>query len=157
MTSHINSHRTTDIKLEMLSGVRTGHSTPHDSYNICGIAHARINRKDDIFKQRWLVQSFTYIFEWGQGTCTLKKQTRHWTYSALRHFFRSYLLRKGQNRGSLHPTKETRPARKRRRINKNKEYIDVFQTVRTNPAKQKRMNNKENKSKRTKNGYNWKP
>ena len=62
------------------------------------------------------------------------------------------MLRKGRNRARLHPIKETGPAGKRRRINKNKEYIDVFQTVRTNPAKQKRMNNKENKSKRTKNG-----
>ena len=30
MTSHLNSHRTTDIKLEMLSGVQTGNGTPHD-------------------------------------------------------------------------------------------------------------------------------
>ena len=58
------------------------------------------------------------------------------------------MLRKGQNRARLHPIKETGPAGKRRRINKNKEYIDV-QPVRTNPAKQKRMNNKENESKRT--------
>ena len=40
----------------MLSGVRTGNSTPHDKYNVHGIAHARINRKDDIFMQRRLVQ-----------------------------------------------------------------------------------------------------
>ena len=58
------------------------------------------------------------------------------------------MLRKGQNRARLHPIKETGPAGKRRRINKNKEYIDV-QPVRTSPAKQKRMNNKENESKRT--------
>ena len=36
--------------------------------------------------QRRLVQNFTYIMEWGQGTCTLMKRTRHWTYSALQHF-----------------------------------------------------------------------
>ena len=58
------------------------------------------------------------------------------------------MLRKGRNRARLHPIKETGPAGKRRRMNKNKEYIDV-QPVRTNPAKQKRMNNKENESKRT--------
>ena len=27
-----------------------------------------------------------YILEWGQGTCTLTKHTRRWTYSALRYF-----------------------------------------------------------------------
>ena len=69
MTSHLNSHRTTDIKPEMLSGVQTGNGTPHDKYNICGIAHACTNIKDDILIQRRLVQNFTLIFEWGQGTC----------------------------------------------------------------------------------------
>ena len=87
MTSHLDSHRTTDIKQEMLSGVRTGNSTPYDKYNICGIAHVCKNRKDNIFMQRRLLQSFTYILEWGWGTCTLTKHTRHWTYSALLHFF----------------------------------------------------------------------
>ena len=87
MTSHLDSHKTTDIKPEMLSGVQTGNGTPHGKYNIHGIAHARTNRKDDIFMQRRLVQNFTYIMEWGQGTCTLTKRTRRWTYSALRHFF----------------------------------------------------------------------
>ena len=67
MTSHLNSHRTTDIKPEMLSGVQTGNGTPHDKYNIRGIAHARTNRKDDIFMQRRLVQNFTSILEWGKG------------------------------------------------------------------------------------------
>merc|ERR1711954_211796 len=37
--------------------------------------------------QRRLVQSFTYILECGQGTCTLTKRTRRWTYYALRYFF----------------------------------------------------------------------
>ena len=54
MISHLNSHGTTDIKLEMLSGVQTGNGTPHDRYNIRGIAHAHTNRKDDIFMQRRL-------------------------------------------------------------------------------------------------------
>ena len=69
MTFHLNSHRKTDIKLEMLSGVQNGNGTPHDKYDIRGIAHARTNGKDDIFMQRRLVQNFTFIFEWGQGTC----------------------------------------------------------------------------------------
>ena len=63
MTFHLDSHGTTDIKQEMLTGVRTGNGTPHDEYNKRGIAHVRTNRKDDIFMQRRLVQSFTYILE----------------------------------------------------------------------------------------------
>ena len=56
MTSHLDSHGTTDIKPEMLSGIQTGNETPHDKYNISGIAHAHVrkNRKDDIFRQRRL-------------------------------------------------------------------------------------------------------
>ena len=50
MTGHFNSHRTTDIKPEMLSGVQTGNGTPHDKYNIRGITYVRTNRKDNIFK-----------------------------------------------------------------------------------------------------------
>ena len=90
MTSHLNSHRTTDIKPEMLSGVQTGNGTPHDIYNIRGIAHARTNRKDDIFMQRRLVQNFTFILEWGQGTCLLTRHTRCWAYS--RYFFHACCL-----------------------------------------------------------------
>ena len=67
MTSHLNSPRTTDIKPEMLSGVQTGNGTPHDKYNIRGIAHAGTNRKYDIFMQRQLVQDFTFTLEWGKG------------------------------------------------------------------------------------------
>ena len=68
MTSHLNSHRTTDIKPEMLSGVQTGNGTPHDKYDIRGIAHAWTNRKDYICKQRRQGQIFTCILEWGQRT-----------------------------------------------------------------------------------------
>ena len=96
MTSHLNSHRTTDIKPEMLSGVQTGNGTPHDKYNIRGIAHARTNRKDDIFMQRRLVQNFTSILEWGKGLVYWRSThgaghipgifSLHAAYSALRHF-----------------------------------------------------------------------
>ena len=48
----------------MLSGVQNGNGTPHDKYNIRGIAQVHTNRKDNIFMQRLLVQSFTYILEW---------------------------------------------------------------------------------------------
>merc|ERR1711954_88570 len=81
MTSHLNNHGTTDNKPKMLSGVQTGNGTPHDKYNIRGIAHAQTNRKDDIFMQRRLVQNFTFILEWGQGTCLLTKHTLRWAYS----------------------------------------------------------------------------
>ena len=52
MTSHLDSHMTTDVKPDMLSGVQTGNGIPHDRYNICGIAHVCTNRKDKIFMQR---------------------------------------------------------------------------------------------------------
>ena len=65
---------TTDIKPEMLSGVQTRNGTPHDKYNIRCIAHARTNRKDNIFMQRRLGQIFTCILEWRQGTCKKSRQ-----------------------------------------------------------------------------------
>ena len=73
MTSHLDSHMTTDVRPDMLSGVQTGNGIPHDRCNIRGIAHARTNRKDDIFMQRRLGQIFTCILEWGQGTCKKSK------------------------------------------------------------------------------------
>ena len=54
MTSYLDSQTTTDIKPELIPGVQTGNGIPHDKYNIRGIAHARTNRKDDIFMQRRL-------------------------------------------------------------------------------------------------------
>ena len=69
MTSHLDSHTTTDVKPYVLSGVKTVNGISHDIYNILGIAHARTNRKDDILMQRRLEQIFTCILEWGQGTC----------------------------------------------------------------------------------------
>ena len=81
MTSHLYSHKTTDVKPEMLSGVQTGNGTPHDKYIIRGIAHVRTKRKDNFFMQRRLVQNFTFILEWGQRTCSLTKHTWRWTYS----------------------------------------------------------------------------
>ena len=73
MTSHRDSHTTTDVKPEMILGVYTGNGIPHDKYDVRGIAHAhaRTNRKDNIFMQRRLVHNFTFILEWGQGTCSV--------------------------------------------------------------------------------------
>ena len=81
MTSHLNCHTTTDVKLDILSDVKTGNGISHDTY-VRGIAHVSTNRKDNIFRQIRLGQILTYIFEWGQGTCVLTKQTWHWTHSA---------------------------------------------------------------------------
>ena len=76
MTSHLNSHRTTDIIPEMLSGVQTGNGTPHEEYNIRGIAHVGTNRKDDIFMLRSLGQIFIRILEWGKGLVKTQDCTR---------------------------------------------------------------------------------
>ena len=54
MTSHRDSHNTTDVKPEMIPGLYAGNGIPHDEYNIRGIVHRRTNRKDDIFMQRRL-------------------------------------------------------------------------------------------------------
>ena len=51
MISHRDSHTITDIKPEIITGVQTGNRIPHAKYDLCGIAHAGTNRKDDIFKQ----------------------------------------------------------------------------------------------------------
>ena len=81
MTSPHDSQTTTDVKPEMIPGVQNGNGIPHDKYNMRGIAHARTNRKDDIFMQRRLVQNSLFILEWGQGTCSLVKHTWRWAYS----------------------------------------------------------------------------
>ena len=54
MTSHRDSHTTTDVKPEMIPGILTGNGIPHDKYYVRGIAHARTNRKYAIFMQRRL-------------------------------------------------------------------------------------------------------
>ena len=58
-TSHLDSHGTTDIKPEMLSGVKTGNGTPHDKYYICCITHVCTN----IFMLRRIMQSDFYFDE----------------------------------------------------------------------------------------------
>ena len=68
MTSHLDSHGTTDIKPEMLSGVQTRNGIQLDEYGIHGILHVHAYRQDDIFMQRQLLQSFTYIFFAKDGT-----------------------------------------------------------------------------------------
>ena len=75
MTSHLDSHRTTDVKPDILSGVPTGNGIPHDRFNICGIAHVGTNRKDDIFHAKMTrANLFICILEWGKGL--VKNQDR---------------------------------------------------------------------------------
>ena len=38
MTSHRDSHTTTDVKPEMIPGVYTGNGIPYDKYDVRGIA-----------------------------------------------------------------------------------------------------------------------
>ena len=76
MTSHLDSHTTTDVKPDKLSGVQTGNGIPHDRYNIRGIAHVRTNRKDDTFVQRRLGQIFIFILEWGKEHVKNQDHTR---------------------------------------------------------------------------------
>ena len=45
MNSHCDSHTTTDVEPEII---------PHDKYDVRGIAHARTDKKGDIFMQRRL-------------------------------------------------------------------------------------------------------
>ena len=99
MTSHLNSHRTTDIEPEMLSGVQTGNGTPHDKYSVRGITHAQTNRKDDnSYKDD---QCKTLHLYWSGVKGLVHWRSTHGTghiplcgifsvhaaYSALRHFF----------------------------------------------------------------------
>ena len=76
MTSYLDTRMTTDVNMDMLSGVQTGNGIPHDRYNICGIAHVRTNRKEDIFMQRRPGQIFTCILEWAKGLVKSQGRTR---------------------------------------------------------------------------------
>ena len=63
MTSHHESHTTTDVKPEMIPGVQTGNGIPHDKYYVPGIAQVRTDRKDDIFMQRrmYIDEAYTVL------------------------------------------------------------------------------------------------
>ena len=57
MTPHIDSHSTTDPKLEIQSAVFTGNRISRDGRNVRGIMHLRMCKKDDICWQRRLNHS----------------------------------------------------------------------------------------------------
>ena len=67
---------TTDVKLDMLSGVETGNGIPHDRYDIRSITHARTNRKDKIFMQRRLRQILHVYWSGGKGLVENQDHTR---------------------------------------------------------------------------------
>ena len=77
MTSYLDSQTRTDVKPDMLPGVQTGNGIPHDRCNLRGIAHARTNRKDDIFMERGLGQIITCILERDKGLVKNQDYTRH--------------------------------------------------------------------------------
>ena len=56
-TPHLDSHRTTDPKPEILSAVLTGNRISRDGRNVRGIMHVHVCKKDDIFRQRRLNHS----------------------------------------------------------------------------------------------------
>ena len=62
MTSHLDSHMSTDVKPDILSGVHTGNGIPQDRYNIRGIATYAQTEKTTRAKL------YMYIVV-GQGTC----------------------------------------------------------------------------------------
>ena len=61
MTSHLNSHGTTDIKPEMLSGVQTGNGTSHGKYNIRGIARAHKQKRRHFHAKTTSAKLYYYI------------------------------------------------------------------------------------------------
>ena len=61
MTCHLDSHRRTDIKPEMLSGVQTGNGTPHDKYNIRGIARAHKQKRRHFHAKTGSAKLYIYI------------------------------------------------------------------------------------------------
>ena len=56
MPFHLDSNTSTDVKQEMLSGVKTRNGIPPDKWNLRGIALVRTDRKDNIYMQIRLVQ-----------------------------------------------------------------------------------------------------
>ena len=56
-TPHLDSHSTTDPKLEILSAVLTGNRISHVQRNVRSIMHVHVCRKYDIFRQRRLNDS----------------------------------------------------------------------------------------------------
>ena len=75
MTSNLDSHRTTDIKPEMLSGVQTGNGTPHviKYTRHCPCAHIQKRRH---FHAKTTRANLYMSIGVGQGTCKNLDRTR---------------------------------------------------------------------------------
>ena len=87
ITSNLNSYRTTDIKPEM---------ELHMMYKIYAVLPMRKQTEKTTFSCKDDQCNLTFILEWGQGTCSLTRHIRRWSYfryfplhaaySALQHF-----------------------------------------------------------------------
>ena len=79
MTFHSDSQSATNVKPEMIPGVRTRNGIPHDKYNIRRIAHVHTNRKDDIFMQRrlYIGKAHTVLFVCNLTMPSLTKVLQH--------------------------------------------------------------------------------
>ena len=64
MTPPLDNHSTTKPKPEMLSSVSTGNRNLTSWRNVCGIVHAHMYRKDDIFRQKRLNHSKIGVGMW---------------------------------------------------------------------------------------------
>ena len=67
MTSHLDSHTTTDVRPEMLSGVRTRNGIPHDKYNTwhCPCVHKK--KRQHFHTKATLAKLYIYIGVVGVG------------------------------------------------------------------------------------------
>ena len=74
MTSHLKSHRTTDIKPELLSGVQYGNGTPHDIYNIRRCPCANKQKRQHFHAKTTSAKLYSYI---GVGSRDLFSDKAH--------------------------------------------------------------------------------
>ena len=61
MTSHLDSHTTTDDKPDNLSDVKTGNGIPHDTYNVRGIAYAHKQKRRHFHEKTTRANHYMYI------------------------------------------------------------------------------------------------
>ena len=105
MTSHLDSHTTTEFKPEMIPGFLIGNGIPHDKYNTRGNSHARTKRKRQHLNAKTTVH---WQSTHGAGHIPLKKKIEFCaTYRvlhipALRNF---YIISLYFNHNNLHGSK----------------------------------------------------
>ena len=86
MTSHRDIHTKIDVKPEVIPGIQTGNGIPHDKCNLRGIAHARTNKKDNIFIQRLYIDKAHMALDIFRFAVYLKKISLilRWKYVSLK-------------------------------------------------------------------------